>query len=140
MSAADVDAYLADLEEPTRGTLEEVRRRILEVIPDAEQRLSYAVPAFRVQGRVVAVLAAFRKHLSYLPHSGSVVAELADETREYAQTPGSLHFPVDTRCATADPYAAHRPDAPDRARPAVSLAGSIRLSPEVGDRASVAGD
>jgi uncharacterized protein YdhG (YjbR/CyaY superfamily) len=40
MSAAEIDAYLADVEEPKRSTLEEVRRRILQVIPEAEQSIS----------------------------------------------------------------------------------------------------
>ncbi len=96
MTAEDIDRYIEGVEEPKRGTLEEMRRRILEVIPDAEQCLSYAMPAFKVQGKTVAGLAAFKNHLSYLPHSGSVLAVLADETRGYPQTGGSLHFPVDT--------------------------------------------
>lgn len=95
MTAEDLDRYFAGLEEPKRGTLEEMRRRILEVIPDAEQCLSYAVPAFKLQGTTVAGLAAFKNHLSYLPHSGSVLTALADDTHTYAQTSGSLHFPVD---------------------------------------------
>ena len=57
MAADDIDRYFADLEEPKRTSLEEMRRRILEVIPEAEQGLSYAVPAFKVDGRVVAGLA-----------------------------------------------------------------------------------
>ena len=96
MTAEDIDRYLAAIEEPKRGTLEEMRRRILEIIPDADQCLSYAMPAFKVQGKTVAGLAAFKNHLSYLPHSGSVLTALADETRAYTKTSGSLHFPVDT--------------------------------------------
>jgi uncharacterized protein YdhG (YjbR/CyaY superfamily) len=96
MTANDIDGYLESVEEPKRSTLEEMRRRILEVIPDAEQCLSYAVPAFKVRGKTVAGLAAFKNHLSYLPHSGSVLSALAAETRGYTQTSGSLHFPVDT--------------------------------------------
>ena len=96
MSSEDIDGYLNGLGEPARGTLEEMRRRILEVVPDAEQCLSYGVPAFKVQGKTVAGLAAFKNHLSYLPHSGSVLSELAEQTRRYAQTSGSLHFPHDT--------------------------------------------
>jgi len=96
MAAEDIDRYFAGMEEPKRSTLEEMRRRILEVVPDAEQGLSYALPAFKVGGKTVAGLAAFKNHLSYLPHSGSVLAALADEIGDYAQTKGSLHFPVDT--------------------------------------------
>jgi uncharacterized protein YdhG (YjbR/CyaY superfamily) len=95
VTTADVDRYLAGLEEPKRTTLEEMRRRILEIVPDAEQGLSYGVPAFKLDGRVVAGLAAFKSHLSYLPHSGSVLAALGDKTAGYTQTKGALHFPVD---------------------------------------------
>lgn len=96
MATDDVDRYLAGLDDQKRATLEEMRRRILEVIPDAEQGLSYAVPAFKVEGRVVAGLAAFRSHLSYLPHSGSVLAALSERIRGYTKTKSALHFPVDT--------------------------------------------
>ena len=96
MAAEDIDRYLEGVEEPKRSTLEEMRRRILEVVPDAEQCLSYALPAFTVQGKTVAGLAAFKNHLSYLPHSGSVLTALAEETHGYTQTGGSLHFPIDT--------------------------------------------
>lgn len=95
MTSEDIDQYLAGVDEPKRATLEEMRSRILEVIPDAEECLSYGVPAFKVEGKTVAGLAAFKNHLSYLPHSGSVLATLADETRDYAQTSGSLHFAID---------------------------------------------
>jgi uncharacterized protein YdhG (YjbR/CyaY superfamily) len=95
MASSDIDRYLAALDEPKRSTLEEMRRRILEVIPDAEQCISYAVPGFKVQGKTVAGLAAFKNHLSYLPHSGSVLAELADEVSSYEQTKSALHFAVD---------------------------------------------
>jgi uncharacterized protein YdhG (YjbR/CyaY superfamily) len=95
MSEQEIDAYLAQLEEPKRSTLRELRRTIHEVIPDAEQCISYRMPAFRLHGKVVAGFAAFTHHLSYLPHSGSVLSELADDLAGYASTPGSLHFPVD---------------------------------------------
>ncbi len=95
MSTEDVDHYFAGLEDPKRSTLEEMRRRILTVIPDAEQGISYGMPAFRVGGKVVAGLAAFTSHLSYLPHSGSVLAAVADKTRDYTQTKSALHLPVD---------------------------------------------
>jgi uncharacterized protein YdhG (YjbR/CyaY superfamily) len=95
VSADEVDAYLRDLEQPKRGTLEALRRTILEVVPDAEQGISYRVPAFRVRGKVVAGFAAFANHLSYLPFSGSVLGQIADELQGYTMTKSSLHFPVD---------------------------------------------
>src|ERR1700730_1453339 len=69
VSAEDVDRYLRGLEEPKRSSLQALRRTILEIIPDAEEVISYRVPAFRVGGATVAGFATFKKHLSYLPFS-----------------------------------------------------------------------
>jgi uncharacterized protein YdhG (YjbR/CyaY superfamily) len=91
----DVDAYLQALPEPKRGTLEALRRTILEIVPDAEQVISYRVPAFRVNGKTIAGFAAFKNHLSYLPFSGSVLPRLSEERAEYSGTKSALHFPVD---------------------------------------------
>jgi uncharacterized protein YdhG (YjbR/CyaY superfamily) len=62
---------------------------------DAEQCISYGMPAFRLRGKTVAGFAAFKNHLSYLPHSGSVIPQLDKELEGYTSTKGSLHFPVD---------------------------------------------
>jgi uncharacterized protein YdhG (YjbR/CyaY superfamily) len=95
VSAEEIDAYLRAVEEPKRSTLQSLRGTILEVVPDAEQMISYRVPAFRFQGKVVAGFAAFKNHLSYLPFSGSVLGQLAGELESYTMTRSALHFPVD---------------------------------------------
>jgi uncharacterized protein YdhG (YjbR/CyaY superfamily) len=95
VSAEEIDEYLRALEDPKRSTLEALRRTILEIVPDAEQVMSYRVPAFRVQGEIVAGFAAFKDHLSYLPFSGSVLGQMADDLRGYTMTKSALHFPVD---------------------------------------------
>jgi uncharacterized protein YdhG (YjbR/CyaY superfamily) len=95
VSADEVDEYLRGVAEPKRSTLQALRRTILEIVPDAEQVISYRVPAFRVRGKTVAGFAAFKDHLSYLPFSGSVLAQLADELKGYTMTKSALHFPVD---------------------------------------------
>ncbi len=53
------------------------------------------MPAFKVGGKTVAGFAAFKDHLSYLPHSGSVIGALGADLAGYQSTKGSLHFPVD---------------------------------------------
>jgi len=95
VSAEEIDDYLRSVEEPKRSTLEALRRTILDVIPEAEQGISYGVPAFRIRGKTVAGFAAFKDHLSYLPHSGTVLGQLAGDLAGYTMTRGSLHFPVD---------------------------------------------
>ena len=95
MAAAEIDAYLERLDEPKRSTLAQLRQDILTVVPEAEQCISYAVPAFKVGGRTIAGFAAFKNHLSYLPHSGSVFPELTGELAGYERSSGALRFPVD---------------------------------------------
>ena len=95
MSERDVDEYLAALDEPKRGTLERLRNTILEIVPEAEQCISYGMPAFRLDGKVIAGFAAFKNHLSYFPHSGSVLPELAPDLVGYAVSKGTLQFAVD---------------------------------------------
>jgi len=96
MSSEEIDVYLAALDEPRASTLQQLRRTILEIIPDADEGISYGVPAFRQQGKVVAGFAAFKHHLSYLPHSGSVFPELRKELASYRTSTGALQFAVDT--------------------------------------------
>jgi uncharacterized protein YdhG (YjbR/CyaY superfamily) len=96
MSSDEIDQYLADLEEPKRSTLQRLRQTILEVIPEAEEGISYQVPAFRLNGKVIAGFAALKNHLSYLPHSGSVFPMLRDEVASYKTSTGALQFPVDS--------------------------------------------
>jgi uncharacterized protein YdhG (YjbR/CyaY superfamily) len=73
VSTREIDDYLDALEEPKRSTLAQLRDTIMSVVPDADQGISYGMPAFKLRGKTVAGFAAFKNHLSYLPHSGSVI-------------------------------------------------------------------
>jgi uncharacterized protein YdhG (YjbR/CyaY superfamily) len=95
VSAQQVDQYLDALEEPKRTTLAQLRQMILDILPEAEQGISYGVPAFKVRGKTIAGFAAFKNHLSYLPHSGSVFPQLTQELTGYPTSPGALRFSTD---------------------------------------------
>jgi uncharacterized protein YdhG (YjbR/CyaY superfamily) len=95
VSAQEIDDYLATLEEPGRSTLGQLREDILRALPEAEQGISYGLPAFKVRGKTIAGFAAFKKHLSYLPHSGSVFPELHDEVLSFQTSKGALRFALD---------------------------------------------
>jgi uncharacterized protein YdhG (YjbR/CyaY superfamily) len=96
VSSDEIDQYLAELGEPKRSTLQQLRQTILDVVPEAEEGISYQVPAFRLNGKVIAGFAAFKNHLSYLPHSGSVFPLLRDEVASYKTSKGALQFPIDS--------------------------------------------
>jgi uncharacterized protein YdhG (YjbR/CyaY superfamily) len=91
-----VDEYLEALDEPKRATLETLRATILSIVPGAEQCITYGTPTFKLGGEAVAGFAAFKHHLSYLPHSGSVLSKLGDEIAGYKTSKGALQFPIDT--------------------------------------------
>lgn len=93
--AQEIDQYLDALEEPKRTTLTRLRQTILDTLPQAEQGLSYGLPAFKVKGKTIVGFAAFKNHLSYLPHSGSVFPELKDELKGYSASSGALRFSID---------------------------------------------
>jgi uncharacterized protein YdhG (YjbR/CyaY superfamily) len=95
VSKQEIDSYLAKVDEPKRATLQKLRQTIRDILPGAEEVISYGMPAFRLNGKVIAGFAAFKNHLAYLPHSGSVFDELRDDLKDYASTEGSLHFPID---------------------------------------------
>ncbi len=92
MAAHEIDDYLVGLPDDQRRALDDLRTTILTVLPDAEQGISYKLPAFRSGGALVAGFGAFSNHLSYLPHSGTVLPSLRLDAAGYDCTKSSLHF------------------------------------------------
>jgi uncharacterized protein YdhG (YjbR/CyaY superfamily) len=95
VSAAEIDAYLETVPALQREVLSVLRARILDAVPESEEGISYRVPAFRVEGTVVAGFASFTNHMSYLPFSGSVLSQLSGEIAAFTYTKSALHFTVD---------------------------------------------
>ena len=90
-----IDEYLAGVSEPQRSVLQELRKVILELIPEAEECISYQVPCFKVNGKGIAGFAPYKKHNSYFPFSGQVFKAIPDEVAAYVTTDGALHFALD---------------------------------------------
>ncbi len=92
---AAVEAYLARVPEPHRTTLEKVRAMIRAAAPaEAEECISYGMPAFRYQGALVGY-GAFKKHCSFFPMSAAMLDEFADEVAPYRTAKGTLRFAPD---------------------------------------------
>ena len=95
MSAAEIDHYLEALDDAHSAPLVQLCADLLALLPDAEQCLSYGAPAFRLKGKLVAGFSASTSHLSYLPHSGTVLAALDLAVLEgYSWSKGALKFPI----------------------------------------------
>lgn len=87
----DIDAYLAAVPADKRAVLEDLRKTIRAAAPDAEEIISYGMPAFRQNGTLV-YFAAFEDHFSFFP--GSVVTQrrFAAELKPFAAGKGTIHF------------------------------------------------
>lgn len=95
MASYEIDDYLVGLPDDQCRALDDLRRSIVATLPEAEQGISYKLPAFRVDGHLVAGFGAFNDHLSYLPHSGTVLPALHLDAAGYECTKSSLHFTPD---------------------------------------------
>ena len=73
----------------------EMRKRILEIVPDAQEVVSYGMPAFKVDETIVAGLLANKKHVGYYPFSGSILKLFPKELEKFSQTKAALHVPID---------------------------------------------
>jgi uncharacterized protein YdhG (YjbR/CyaY superfamily) len=90
---ANIDEYIATTAPAARRRLEEIRRVIREAAPEAEELISYRMPAF-TQGGILIYFAAFKHHIGVFPPvSGDAKLELALEP--YAGPKGNLRFPMD---------------------------------------------
>lgn len=95
MSSKQVLAHLAKVPEPQRTTLLSLRETILEIIPEAEEVISYGFPGYRLDGKVICGFDAFKNHCSFFPHSSRVIPELEKELMNYKTSKGALQFAVD---------------------------------------------
>jgi uncharacterized protein YdhG (YjbR/CyaY superfamily) len=90
-----VDEYLAAQPEAAREMLERVRGAIRKALPEAEEVISYQMPAYRMGGRVVIFFAGWKKHYSIYPATAKVVASFKEELAAYeVNDKGTIRFPL----------------------------------------------
>ena len=87
-----VDAYLDALPQDQRQALQHLREEIRRVVPEAEETISYDMPAFNVRGKFFVSYAGWKRHCSLYPMTDSFRAEHAAELEGFGGTKGSVHF------------------------------------------------
>lgn len=88
-----IDEYIAACPEDVQATLQAARATIRAAAPDAEERISYAMPAFALNGNLV-YFAALKHHIGFYPTPSGIEA-FQQETAAYVSTKGALRFPID---------------------------------------------
>jgi uncharacterized protein YdhG (YjbR/CyaY superfamily) len=92
--ATTIDQYLARVEPEQRDVLEALRQIIRKAAPDAEEIITYGIPAFRQDGFLLG-FAASAKHCSLHPMNNHTVADFAGELAGYSTSTGTIRFTAD---------------------------------------------
>ena len=88
-----VDNYLAEVPLEARATLEQLRKTIKAVVPSAVEVISYQIPTFKLDGRMLVSYAAFKDHCSFFPGAAPIKAH-EDELKSYQTSKGTIRFPT----------------------------------------------
>lgn len=83
--------YLEKLGGGERSELERVRRIVKQTVPQAEETISYGMPAFKLKGKYLIAYAAFKNHLSLFPTPGPI-EELKEKLGSYKLAKGTIQF------------------------------------------------
>jgi uncharacterized protein YdhG (YjbR/CyaY superfamily) len=89
-----IDEYIAVQPAAAQMVLERVRGAIAKAVPDADECISYQIPAFKLHGRLLLYFAGWKNHYSIYPASDAMVAAFPDELGQYRVSKGTLRFPL----------------------------------------------
>ena len=89
-----IDRHLKKFSGVQLETLQHLRETILSIVPNAKETISYGMPAFEIDDKVVAGFDGFKKHCSYFPHSGSILERIEGIPEWCEVSKGTLKFPI----------------------------------------------
>ena len=89
----NIDEYIAGFPREIQEILQKIRATVHEAAPEAEETISYQMPAFRLGG-VLVYFAAFKDHIGFFPTSNGV-AHFEKELTKYKTSKGTIQFPLD---------------------------------------------
>lgn len=91
---SDVDTYFKEIEGPQKQALMNVRELIKKEVPEVTEGIGYGMPVFKLNGKYVVGIAAFKNHMSLFPGS-EPVAEFKDQLGDHFQSKGTIQFTVE---------------------------------------------
>jgi uncharacterized protein YdhG (YjbR/CyaY superfamily) len=95
-----VDEYIAAQPAPARPVLARVRATIRRALPGATEGISYQIPIYELDGRMVLYFAGFKSHYSVYPATPRVVGALEDELSGLLHSKATIRFPLDAAVPT----------------------------------------
>jgi uncharacterized protein YdhG (YjbR/CyaY superfamily) len=89
-----IDAYIATFPADIGETLEELRALIHTIVPDVQERISYGMPTFELDGKYLVYFAGWKEHVGFYPVTGAVERELGKELEPFRTGKGTIQFPL----------------------------------------------
>jgi len=89
-----VAEYRATLTDAQRAGLDTLREAVRAVAPEVEEGISYAIPVFRLRGKPLVWVAAWKRHFSLYPLNAAMLRDHADEIDGYETSKGTIRFPA----------------------------------------------
>lgn len=96
-----IDEYLAAVSPDKRAALEKLRRAIQAAAPRAVECISYRLPTFRLDGKLLVAFGAAAHHCALYPMSAATIAAHADALKDYGTSKGTIRFQPDKPLPTA---------------------------------------
>lgn len=89
----DINEYISNAPEHVRDSLNQIRKLVKELAPDATEKISYGIPTFYLNGNLLH-FAGYEKHIGFYPGSAPI-AEFKDDLAGYVTSKGTVQFPID---------------------------------------------
>ena len=89
-----VDEYISTQPAERQPALQRVRRAIRKGLPEAEEGISYQIPAYKLDGSPVLYFAGWKEHFSLYPATGALVEAFGDDLARYVVSKGTIRFPL----------------------------------------------
>lgn len=93
MSSSEVDQYLASFSGPGLSTATDLRAKLLGLLPEGEEGISYSMPVIKLNSKAIAGFAIAKSHVGYYPHSSLVLPALQADLVGYKFSKGALQIP-----------------------------------------------
>ena len=91
----NIDQYISTFPPKVKALLETMRKAIKQVAPDADEIISYNMPAFKFYGRILVYFAAHSKHIGFYPGNRVVNEVFKDDLTSYETSKGTVKFPFE---------------------------------------------
>ncbi|WAC40439.1 iron chaperone [Pedobacter sp. SL55] len=88
-----IDQYIASFSQETQKILQQLREDLQKMVPEAKQKISYAIPTFELNGNLIH-FAGYKNHIGLYPGSKAIEV-FAEDLKGYHTSKGTVQLPID---------------------------------------------